>query len=146
MLYLVDSNVLLRLLQRSDPQHTVVRAALRRLKARGDEFCYTSQLLAEFWNVCTRPISARGGFGLSIEETDRRVRLIERHFTLLPDSPTVHVEWRRLLVSQQISGVQVHDARLVAAMKSHQVKHLLTFNSGDFRRYSDIIAEDPHDV
>ena len=55
------SNVLLRLLQRGDPLHTLVRAALRTLRFRGHRLCYTSQILGEFWNVSTRPASARGG-------------------------------------------------------------------------------------
>jgi predicted nucleic acid-binding protein len=121
MLYLVDSNVLLRLLQRGDPLHALVRAALRTLRSRGDGLCYTSQILGEFWNVCTRPASARGGFGLPVPEADRRARLIERHYALLPDSLAVHTEWRGLLVAHSVSGVQVHDARLVAAMNVHGV-------------------------
>ena len=32
-------------------------------------------------------------------------------------------------------GVQVHDARLVAAMKIHGINHILTLNVGDFKRY-----------
>jgi predicted nucleic acid-binding protein len=143
MLYLLDTNVLLRLLQRDDPLHTVARAALRALWSRGDRLCYTSQILGEFWNVCTRPASARGGFGLSIAEADHHARLIERHYMLLPDSLAVHTEWRRLLTVHSISGVQVHDARLVAAMNVHAVVNLLTFNVTDFGRYSEIIVHHP---
>jgi hypothetical protein len=35
---------------------------------------------------------------------------------LLPDDVLVHEEWRRLLIEYQVSGVQVHDAHLVAVM------------------------------
>jgi predicted nucleic acid-binding protein len=55
----------------------------------------------------------------------------------------VHQEWRRLLVTYSISGVQVHDARLVAAMLLHRVKRILTFNEKDFARYSEIEALNP---
>lgn len=143
MLYLADANILLRLPQRADPLHAVVRAALRTLRLRGDRPCYTSQILGEFWNVCTRPASARGGFGLQVREADRRARLIERNFLLLPDNPTVHAEWRRLLVAHAVQGVRVHDARIVAAMKVHGVAHLLTFNGADFTRYPGISVHHP---
>jgi predicted nucleic acid-binding protein len=113
---------------------------------RGDRFCYTSQILGEFWNVSTRPGAARGGFGLSVVETDRRLRLIERRYLLLEDTPGVHVEWRRLLVAYAVMGVQVHDARIVAAMNVHGVSHLLTFNVADFGRFSGITALRPQDV
>ena len=146
MRYLVDSDVLLRLLQRADPLHLPVRAALRVLRSRGHRLCVTSQLLGEFWNVCTRPVTARGGFGLSTAETDRRVRLIERHLAVLPDGPRVHMEWRRLLVAHAVIGVQVHDARIVAAMNTHGIRDIVTFNLGDFRRYPGITAHDPQSI
>lgn len=116
------------------------------LWARGDRFCYTSQILSEFWNVCTRPGAARGGFGLSVAETDRRVRMIERFYHFLPDSAAVHAEWRRLLVAHAVTGVQVHDTRIAAAMSVHGVSHLLTFNVGDFTRFAGITARHPQDI
>jgi predicted nucleic acid-binding protein len=42
--------------------------------------------------------------------------------------------------------VQVHDARLVAAMRVHSVKRILTFNDKDFARYTDIAAVHPGTV
>ncbi|ETW99939.1 MAG: hypothetical protein ETSY2_40000 [Candidatus Entotheonella gemina] len=44
-----------------------------------------------------------------------------------------------------VSGVQVHDARLVAAMIMHHVTHILTLNISDFERYASegIVAVDP---
>jgi predicted nucleic acid-binding protein len=43
-------------------------------------------------------------------------------------------------------GVQVHDARIAASMNAHGITHLLTFNSGDFKRFQGIIALSPQDV
>jgi predicted nucleic acid-binding protein len=65
---------------------------------------------------------------------------------LLPDNIATHEEWRKLLVAYSVSGVQVHDARLVAAMKVHSVKRILTFNDKDFARYNDIEAVHPRAV
>jgi predicted nucleic acid-binding protein len=62
---------------------------------------------------------------------------------MLPDDPAVHLVWRKLLVAHAISGVQVHDARLVAAMHVHGVKRILTFNARDFARFGDIEAIHP---
>ena len=146
MLYLLDSNILLRLFHRSDPSHSLVRQALSRLRARGDRFCCTSQILGEFWNVCTRPGAARGGFGLAVAETDRRLRLIERFYQVLPDTPAVHAEWRRLLVAHSVLGVQVHDTRIVAAMNVYGLTHLLTFNGADFARLARITAQHPREI
>lgn len=146
MAYLLDSNGLLRLAYRPHPEHLVARLAVSRLKRRGERLCLLSQNIAEFWSVCTRPPSARGGFGLSIAEADRRARLLERRFELLPDGPEIHREWRRLLVSCAVSGSQVHDARIAAAMRVHGIGHILTFNVSDFRRYPGIVPVHPRDL
>jgi hypothetical protein len=78
MLVLLDSGILLRLLEPTDPQHATIRGAVRSLRARGDTLLIASQNAAEFWNVCTRPATARGGYGLSVAEADRRLRILER--------------------------------------------------------------------
>jgi hypothetical protein len=51
------------------------------------------------------------------QETDRRAKFFEEKLRLLPDSLAVHEEWRNLLVTYGVSGVQVHDARLAAALR-----------------------------
>jgi predicted nucleic acid-binding protein len=146
MTYLVDTNILLRFLNRADPDYTPTRAAVRILKARGDEVVTAAQNLAEFWNVLTRPTTARGGYGLSAGEAERRLNLIEHHFPLLPDSAAAYVEWKRLVVAYGVVGVQVHDARLVALMKVHGTSHVLTLNKSDFAGYSGITAVNPEDI
>lgn len=139
---LIDSNVLLRWVKRDDRDYPLVVASLDTLLLHGSVLCYTSQNLAEFWNTCTRPLD-RNGFALSPQETDRRAQLFENKLKLLPDGFAVHQEWRRILVTNGVSGVQVHDARLVASMRVNGIKRVLTFNEKDFVRYSDIEAVHP---
>jgi predicted nucleic acid-binding protein len=139
---LIDSNVLIRWVKQDDHSYSLVNKAIRRLLEKGTVLCYTSQNLSEFWNACTRPMN-RNGFGLSIKETDSRARVIESNLNLLPDSLAVHLEWRRIIVAYSVSGVQVHDARLVAVMRVHSVNKILTFNQSDFVRYASIEAVHP---
>jgi predicted nucleic acid-binding protein len=146
MAYLFDTNIFLRLANKADPAHTLAVEALRALRRRREMLCFTPQVLAEFWSVCTRPPSARGGFGLPPAEAERRARVIERYFRLLPDSAATYHEWRQLLLRHTVSGVQVHDARLIASMKVYGITHLLTFNAEDFTRYPDITVVDPQHV
>jgi predicted nucleic acid-binding protein len=144
-LWLLDTNVLIRWVQHDDPEAPFVEAALDQLMLSKDDLCYTSQNLGEFWNTMTRPAN-RNGYGLSPEDADIRARDVEALFDLLPDSLAVHQEWRRLLVDYHVSGVQVHDARLVAAMHVHSVKRILTFNTKDFTRFDGIEAVHPADL
>ncbi|MEW6496822.1 MAG: type II toxin-antitoxin system VapC family toxin [Cyanobacteriota bacterium] len=147
MIYLVDTNVLLRFADRNHPLHAVLRAAVRKLRRDGHTLQVTSQNCVEFWNVATRP-KDKNGFGLTPTEAERLLRLIERLFPLLPDTSTLYSEWRRLVIAFSVSGVQVHDARLVAAMKVNGVTHILTFNTPDFVRYASegIVAVNPTTV
>jgi len=144
-LYLIDSNVLIRWVQPEDSGFRIVERAIHRLEDTDDTPCYTSQNLGEFWNLLTRPAD-RNGYGLSLGEADVRARKIEAKFRLLYDGLAVHEEWRRLLVDYRVSGVQVHDARLVAAMHIHGVGRILTFNTSDFARFGNIEAVHPKDM
>ncbi|MGD1103702.1 MAG: PIN domain-containing protein [Terriglobia bacterium] len=140
--YLVDGNILLRWVKPDDRDYPLVVSAIDAILADGGVLCYTSQNVAEFWNTCTRPLD-QNGFALSPQETDRRARAFEDKLQFLPDSMAIHQEWRALLVSQNVSGVQVHDARLAAAMRVHGIQRVLTFNERDFARYPDIQAVHP---
>ena len=145
MRILLDSNILIRWLESNDPLQPLVDRAIDSLIRSGALPCYTSQNLGEFWNVLTRPLD-RNGFGLTPQEADRRARMIENKIPILPDDPAAHPVWRRLLVAHAISGVQVHDARIAAAMNVHGVKRILTLNTRDFARFPSIEAIHPEQV
>lgn len=139
---LVDTNILLRITRRSDPQHKAVDTALSRLAGQGTSLYFTHQNIAELWNAMTRPV-ARNGLGLTVVEAEQQVRAIEAGMSLLSDSDAVYREWRRMIVHFNISGVQVHDARLAAAMLVYGVSHILTLNVSDFIRFTDLTAIHP---
>ena len=146
MLIVLDSNILLRAVNRNDQFHIVTLEALRFFRSNNTAFCFFPQSAAEFWNVCTRPFSARGGLGLSIEETDRRMQILHRFATAYPDVPAAYDLWRDLVRSHRITGVQVHDTRIVALMQAHGIRDILTFNSADFSRFEHITVHSPHSL
>jgi len=141
---LVDTNILLRVTKRADPQYKLIDSALAKLALEDTTLYYTHQNIAELWNVMTRPI-ARNGFGLTVADADHEVQVIESGMSLLPDSEATYQEWRRIIVKHNVAGVQVHDARLAAAMIVHGIRHVLTLNVTDFSRYG-IKAMHPTDV
>lgn len=145
MRYLLDTGILARLPHRTDPLHHAVRDALRRLAAGRHVFVTATQNMAEFWNLCTRPAAARGGFGLSVGETRRRLRLLERFITVLKEPDSAYAKWKALVVAHGVMGKQVHDARLVALMRAYRITRILTLNDGDFKRYEGIEAITPED-
>jgi len=145
MSFLVDTNVLLRSVEPLHPHHAVSVAAVSRLIGQGSSVYFTLQNIAEFWNVATRPRD-KNGLGFTVEEVLDEVERIESFLTLLPDVPAVYSIWKTLLVDHGVSGVQVHDARLVATMRAHGVMGLLSFNVDDFRRYPGIELQHPQSV
>lgn len=142
MRVLVDTNILIRSVQKSHPACRTARKALVALYRNEDDVFLAAQNVAEFWNVCTRPMSANG-LGLSIEATDRYAARLEEFFDILTESAQTFSLWRKLVVDYAVVGVKVHDARLVAVMGTHDIQCIVTFNVSDFSRYAGIEAIHP---
>lgn len=145
MSFLVDTNVLLRSIQNTHPMHETSVYAIQSLFEQGESLSIISQNLIEFWAVATRPVHANG-LGLDIAAIIQEVAQLKVFFTLQPDVPDIFFEWEKLVIKYQVIGKQVYDARLVAAMIAYQMKHLLTFNIDDFKRFSEIEAIDPRSI
>jgi predicted nucleic acid-binding protein len=133
MLILVDTNLLLRFAETKHQQHSLSVAAMQALRQAGHELCLVPQNHYEFWVVATRPVSANG-LGFTITQAEKQLR---RHssslFRVFRDERAIYGQWCNLVNKYSIQGKNAHDARLVAAMMRHGVKHLLTFNAADFR-------------
>jgi len=143
--YLADTNILLRSAELAHPMHSDAVRAVSTLLARGEKVCVFPQNLIEFWNSATRPAD-KNGLGFSPSHTETEVSKIESLLIVLPESPAIYPEWRRLVIAHSVLGRQVHDARIVAAMNVNRVTHLLTFNIDDFKRYSGITLVDPASI
>lgn len=134
--YLADTNLLLRAIQNQDQTlRALARDAIKKLYRRGDSVCICPQNLVELWSVSTRPLNVNG-LGLQIPETQKNIARCEAFFKVLPETPEIFEEWKRLVAKHQVSGLQVHDARLVAAMNVHRIASIVTFDTGDFQRYA----------
>jgi predicted nucleic acid-binding protein len=145
MSYLADTNILLRLVEPSHSMHPDAYGAVEALLDRGETLYTLLQNIAEFWNVCTRPAD-KNGLGFSPAKTKVELKKLEAIITVVADIPPIYLFWRSLVVLHAVSGVQVHDARIVAAMIAHGIRHLLTFNGTDFKRYPGITLLAPQDV
>ena len=143
MIVLVDTGILVRYFQPHDAAYPPIHSTLARLQTGGDQITTSLQNLSEFWNVCTRPKPARGGLGLSIAETDRRLTVLEQGLPILDEHPDTYPIWRGLVVRHAVSGRQVHDTRLAALMLAHGITHILTLNGSDFTRFPGITVIDP---
>ena len=141
MAVLLDTNILLRLLQPHHPHNSIAEQALKLLRLRNETLNITAQNIIEFWAVVTRPMG-ENGLGFDADQAMREVDALKRLFVLLPETPLLQ-EWEMLVMTYRVSGKNTHDARLAAAMKVHRIGSILTFNVSDFSRFSGISAIHP---
>jgi len=131
---LIDTNVLVRSVERAHPLLRIARDALRHLYEKNHELYVATQNIGEFWNVCTRPAKLNG-LGNSVEATSRLTSRLESFFTILPESMETFHRWRGLVVAHGVKGAKVHDARLAATVLAYKLDGILTFNANDFVRF-----------
>ena len=135
MACLIETGVLLRAFDVSSPECRPIRQTLRRLWTRQERLVVAVQNIAEFWNVLTRPVGSNG-YGLSSQFAARRLMLIERGCDVVTENADSYRVWKELLTTHSITGVAVHEARLVSVMLAHGVPSIFTLNERDFRRYT----------
>lgn len=135
MPYLLDTNIILRFVDKTSPEHLQVQRAVKKLRTQGESIFLTAQVIIEFWAVATRPHSSNG-FAWSAQRAHEEVTDLLTLFPLLPETPAIFSEWLELVGKHGVSGKQVHDARLAATAKAHGIENLLTLNVDDFKRLS----------
>lgn len=143
---LLDTNLLVRVTNATDPHCDVARSAIHRMTGGGERLIIVPQNLYEFWAVATRRPGAQpagqNGLGMTCEQASQWLAFFQRRFMLLPDRNDLSARWHGLVKQLDIRGFRSHDARLVAAMESYGIARLLTFNSEDFKRFA-ITVVDP---
>jgi predicted nucleic acid-binding protein len=142
MRVVVDTNVILRAAQPGHAQALLAQRAVQLLTDARDEPCVVPQVLYEFWVVATRP-TAQNGLGLAAASANGEIEKILTVFTLLDDRANLFVQWRELVIQLGVIGKSAYDARIVAAMATHGVQTLLTFNRDDFNRFNGITVISP---
>lgn len=141
----VDTGVLLRAINRDDPNFDTIKQMFRALRQAGEPLCTFPQNVAEFWAVCTRPVSANG-YGLSVEEAFKRLALLERVGVVIPEHSDAYEHWKKLVLENQVQGKPTHDSRIVAQMVAHGFANIITLNPRDFQRYDCLKVRTPEQV
>lgn len=134
----LDTNVLIRARFTAAPAHDVARARLREALGGVERPRISRQVVREYMAVATRPQTWSAP--LVMTDALRDVRWLLSSFEVLEDGPEVTRALMALCRRVRVAGRQIHDANIVATMLVHAEAHLLTFNPGDFRRYSELIT------
>lgn len=136
MAVLVDTGVLLRLINEADAHHDLVVRALDALVKQGERLVTTVQNIAEYLNVATRPAELNGLGRSPVETLTSLAESIEPACTVLGEQVDHYDEFKRLLTTYEVRGKQVHDVRLVASMATWKITKILTLNERHFLRFT----------
>lgn len=145
MAFIIDTNVLLRLIVPNDPMHPAAVNACSLMISAGEELFAFPQNISEFWNVCTRPV-VNNGLGYSTVKANVEINALSQWVTVIPEHIDTYAEWRDLIVKHKVRGVKTHDARLAAAIIAQGLDSLVTFNAKDFKRFTTIKVFTPADI
>jgi predicted nucleic acid-binding protein len=137
----VDTNVLVYANQANASEHARATSLVRNAEARSAAIWISRQVLREYLSAVTRPQAA--GPALPLRVAANRVRWFAQRFRVADETAEVTPRLLSLLDSIPAAGKQVHGADIVATMLAHGIRHLVTFNVADFRRFEPLIAIEP---
>jgi predicted nucleic acid-binding protein len=138
---IVDANVLVYALDADAPQHAASRALLDAARNSATTLYVTSQILCEFYSIVTN--ARRVPKPRSPEDAARAVLGLLAFLHVLP-IPALTVErWLELLRRHPVSGGDVFDLQIVAALQANGIQRIYTFNAGEFSMFSELAVLTP---
>jgi predicted nucleic-acid-binding protein len=129
--YLLDTNILLRLLTPESEEYDIIERAITRIFLQGGQCFITSQILIEFWVVVTRPLEVNG-LGWTLERTREAIDRLLDQFNFLEETSEIFSHWLTLVTTYNIRGKRSHDIRLQSVALTYNLDYILTLNTQDF--------------
>lgn len=134
----VDTNILVYANVSESLFHEVALQAIQSLYDAGIELWISRQVLREFLATLTRPQSFMNP--RPVATVIERVRFFQIQFRVAEDNFQVTERLLTLMEEIKSGGRQVHDANIVATMLVYDIPQVLTANTADFTRFSDLIT------
>jgi predicted nucleic acid-binding protein len=134
----IDTNVLVYARLNTSPYHRQARVRLSQLRKAGVAMSISRQVIREYLTVVTR--SQSFSTPLTSAEAVEDARQLEQLFEIADETAAVTEGLLTILDSITVGGKQIHDANIVATMQVNGISRLLTHNTGDFKRFGDLIT------
>lgn len=126
----IDTNVLIDATDSARPRHRTALTLLERQRG----LVFSAQVAREYLAVTTRPVAANG-LGLALPHALANLAELRRLIRLLPEEKPLLPALLALLEEVPCQGKSIHDALLVATMRVHRVRRLITSNPAHFERF-----------
>ncbi|MYC07080.1 MAG: PIN domain-containing protein [Chloroflexi bacterium] len=133
----IDTNASVYSRNLEAPNHYAAKEILERAYQDAEPLRISRQIVREYLAVMTRPQPWE--VQISRDDVIEDANRLLRDFEILEDGPVVTDTLITLCREFEGGGKQIHDANIVATMLAHGERRLLTFNTSDFRRYTDRI-------
>ena len=132
-----DTNIILRAYHSAFPQYAIVKAAFDNRLKNNTELWISRQVIREYLVQLTHPRTFDTPF--TAEKAIQQVNHVLKTCYVADDTADVTHTLLTLVNDYPVSGKQIHDANIVAAMLTNSIDTLLTLNVADFNRYGDKI-------
>ena len=136
-LVFLDTNILLTATDSSRENHRVAKVVFSKSLDMGIHLCFSGQIIREYLVVATRDIS-QNGLGMSPDHAVSNIQQFKARMTFFEEIEEVSENLAALVSTYQLRGKRIHDANLVALMKTHGIRVLLTENTADFAVFTEI--------
>lgn len=133
---IIDTNVLIYSTVSGNPWYDEALNWLVDLHENGFDLCVTTQILREYLVVLTRASVFETSF--TVDQAIQEIEAILPSLTVYGESDRSAAQLRNLISRYDVRGKQIHDANIVAAMITEGVDILVTYNPGDFKRYTEV--------
>lgn len=138
---IIDTNVLVYALDVDAPRHTASRTLLEAARDGSTTLYVTSQILCEFYSIVTnaRRVSKPRTSADAVSAISGLLAFLQ----VLPIPAQTVEGWLSLLRRRPVTGGDVFDLQIVAAMRANDVQRIYTFNTDDFEVFSEISVVTP---
>ncbi|MBD2608593.1 PIN domain-containing protein [Scytonema hofmannii FACHB-248] len=133
----LDTNILVYASVPESPLHLVAINAIQSYEQAGTQLWISRQVLREYLATLTRPQLYTQP--IPILRVTEEIRFFQNRFRMAEDNSQVTQRLLSLMEEIPVGGKQVHDANIVATMLVYHIPQLLTHNTGDFSRFSQLI-------
>jgi uncharacterized protein len=138
---IVDTNVLIYALDTAAPQHAAARTLLEAARAETATLYVTSQILCEFYSVMTNPRRVARPRTAADAMTVLSDMLTFLH--VLPAPASTIDRLLDLLRRRPVTGSDVFDLHIIAAMQANSIGRIYTFNVADFEAFPELAVVMP---
>ncbi len=136
-IFFIDTNVLLTATDDARKHHLEVKKLFKSAIQAGFHLAFSGQVIREYLVVATRPVDVNG-FGLRSGDAVHNIMEFQKLLLTYDEKKTTADSLKHLVIKYQLKGKRIHDANIIATMKTHGIKYLITDNSADFNCFEDI--------